>query len=91
MEDSPRENTKRATKALRPLQPVDPVDPDELEDPLTLPDEIPKDADSDASSMDPPGAAAPMKKRYILHCFNIFIYLYIFLFLIFIYVTWSKY
>lgn len=30
MEDSPRENTKRATKALRPLQPVDPVDPDEL-------------------------------------------------------------
>uniref|UniRef100_K1Q731 Uncharacterized protein n=1 Tax=Magallana gigas TaxID=29159 RepID=K1Q731_MAGGI len=42
MEDSPRENTKRATKALRPLQPVDPVDPDELEDPLTLPDEIPR-------------------------------------------------
>lgn len=65
MEDSPRENTKRATKALRPLQPVDPVDPDELEDPLTLPDEIPKDADSDASSMDP---AAPMKKRFILYC-----------------------
>uniref|UniRef100_K1RZF7 Uncharacterized protein n=1 Tax=Magallana gigas TaxID=29159 RepID=K1RZF7_MAGGI len=34
IEDSPRENTKRATKALRPLQPVDPVDPDEL--PLRL-------------------------------------------------------
>ena len=39
MEDSPSENTKMATKALRPLQPVD---PDELEDPLPLPDEIPR-------------------------------------------------
>ncbi|XP_052791851.1 uncharacterized protein LOC128225999 [Mya arenaria] len=64
-EDSTSENTKRATKALRPLQPVDPVDPDELEDPLALPDEIPRDSDSDASSMGHPGTAAPTKKRTI--------------------------
>ena len=67
MEDTPSENTKRATKALRPLQPVDPVDPDELE---ALPDEIPRDSDSGASSMGPPGTAAPSKKMYILHCFT---------------------
>lgn len=79
MEDSPSENTKRATKALRPLQPVDPVDPDELEDPLAPPDEIPRDSDSDASSMGPPGTAVPSKKRYILHCFT-FLFIYIFIY-----------
>jgi hypothetical protein len=67
MDDSPGENTKRVIKALRPLQHVDPIDPDELEDPLALSDEIPRDSDSDASSMGPPGTAAPTKKRVNLY------------------------
>ena len=45
MEDSPSENTKKATKALRSLQPVDSIDPSELEEPLAPPDEIPTDSD----------------------------------------------